>query len=349
MLETIREFARERLESSADCETIRRSHAEYFAGLVLRAAVRGGSTRDELRRERDNVRWAISYAAQTGDAELELSLLGLEGELMRDSMPNYRARLEELLPLAQAAPTEIRARAVGNLTFATYLMGDFTRARELAELELALAHETGEERLVGMALNSLSAPALALGDIEQARRALEQAGPLLEDVDPRSAAVNRVNLADILLTTGDYDKATRLCEEAAVMFARFGDASGRAIAEVNGATAAVLGARDDAFARVATALNGIPREDPYMLAVLIQLVAALAAGRRELEYAAGFQSTADRLRESVGVRLEPTEERVRDLVLSRLGSDWRPETTPSSADDDAAAQQAAAYLRTTAP
>jgi predicted ATPase len=78
MLETVREYARERLDESGESDALANRHAEYF---LLLAEEAGGGAPDEdpeegarLAPELDNVRRALGWLAGAGDVERELRL-----------------------------------------------------------------------------------------------------------------------------------------------------------------------------------------------------------------------------------------------------------------------------------
>jgi predicted ATPase/class 3 adenylate cyclase len=81
LLETIRQYALERLEDADETDTTRRRHATWFAGFVAEASA-GTQGPDEATwqkhfdREFDNVRAALTWATGTDDADLSLSLIG---------------------------------------------------------------------------------------------------------------------------------------------------------------------------------------------------------------------------------------------------------------------------------
>jgi predicted ATPase len=345
MLETIREYALERLAASPDPGRVHRRHAEYFLGLAEHAEddFEGAVTRDHVTRELPNFRAAVAHAEDAGDAVLEFALLGHAGALMRDSFSRYRSRLEALLTRAEDAPPRTRVRAVHNLAFATYRSGDFEGGLGFAQTEHELATALGDPRLVGMALNSIAAAQLALKDASAARAALEEAALLLDQAgDLRAAAATKVNLADVLLAEGEYPAAERLCDEAVPAFARVGDPDGSMTARINGATASVLAGMPHAASRVAAILEDARSlDDSYALAVVLQLAAAIAAQQEDVEHALAFVAASDALRSTVGAALEPTEERVHELVLSRVGREL-----PAGDPADAAMvrDQATVYL-----
>ena len=78
LLETIRDFAAERLEESGDQETVRSRHAEYVLDLVTELEAASGSDRERARfgAEQDNFRQALAWAEQAGRTDVQLELIG---------------------------------------------------------------------------------------------------------------------------------------------------------------------------------------------------------------------------------------------------------------------------------
>jgi predicted ATPase len=81
MLETVHEFAREKLQESAEAEEIRRAHAEYFLTLAEEAnpELKGANQLQWLERleaEHDNMRAALSWALERKEVEVALRLGG---------------------------------------------------------------------------------------------------------------------------------------------------------------------------------------------------------------------------------------------------------------------------------
>ena len=79
MLETIREYALERLAARGDGEAVRRRHADFYLALAEEAepGLLGPQQREWLERldaERDNIRAALTWAVETGEAEVGLRI-----------------------------------------------------------------------------------------------------------------------------------------------------------------------------------------------------------------------------------------------------------------------------------
>lgn len=218
LLETLREYAAERLAGSPDADTTSRRHAEYFRDLALAAEIdlRGHGQREAMRRlrnEQPNMRAALAWLAGPGndpDSALETAgALGLFWHLGRHL--EGRQVLAELIGRARGGP-RARARAL--------------QAVSLVERPRAcLVHPS--PRCAETAAESLAA--------------FEESG------DAWHAALSKVLLAVEGVTGADRDRSERLLQEAEHEFAREGDAWGRAvIGFVRMETALKSGAEDAA-------------------------------------------------------------------------------------------------------
>src|SRR5207247_617160 len=206
MLETIQEFAAERLESSR--EAFARAHADYYASLAEELGE--DSTAAEhavLAREATNVRAALRFARETEDNENQLRLLsGAEEVFLGGSQREFAALLEHAL----AEPTKdpvVRARGEAALAFAEYRRGEYESAKAAANRALALAEQVGNPRLVASALTSLAAVAAAGGELDEAQRLLERVLEVHRETgNTLGVATTVLNLGDHALVAGDYER-----------------------------------------------------------------------------------------------------------------------------------------------
>ena len=117
MLETIREFALERLVARGDGEAVRRRHAAFYVVLAEEAepGLLGPQQRDWLERldsERDNIRAALGWALDAGEADIGLRIGAALWRYwqLRSLQQEVRERLQELLALGSGSPAT-RAKA----------------------------------------------------------------------------------------------------------------------------------------------------------------------------------------------------------------------------------------------
>jgi predicted ATPase len=153
MLETIREYAAERLEQSGEAAELRRQHAERFLAFAedaephLFGREESGEWLDRLSRDHDNVRAAMDYLQASGETEPVLRLAGAVWPFWRDRafFAEGRRRLESGLR-ADERPTAARAKALNAAASMAALGGDAASGRVRAEEALAVHRVLGDER-----------------------------------------------------------------------------------------------------------------------------------------------------------------------------------------------------------
>jgi predicted ATPase/class 3 adenylate cyclase len=164
MLETIREFAVERLAASGEEDELRRRHAEHFRDLAEEAE-RHLIREDRvlwlglLESEHDNLRTALDWAERTGEPDTGLRTAAAMWRfwLQRGHLSEGRGRLERLLSMPGAtARGPVRARALGALGGIAYWQSDYPPMRAAYKEAVDIAREVGDEKLLAYALLDLS-------------------------------------------------------------------------------------------------------------------------------------------------------------------------------------------------
>jgi tetratricopeptide (TPR) repeat protein len=235
MLETIREYAVERLESSGEAEEMHRAHALYYLSLAEAAQPEVSMhPREEwwwtqLEEEHDNLRAALRWAVRVREAETATRLaLALWRFWNLGSHPSEGRRwLEAVLGLdgaeghAVGAEPALPARRRAFLRLVTGILsaaqGDHDRAVELYEESLALYERLGHRKGTSGPLRELGAAAYRRGDHEQAARLNERALAVAREFGSRfGAALALCNLADVLRAQGDLERAKSLLEESLI-------------------------------------------------------------------------------------------------------------------------------------
>jgi predicted ATPase len=233
MLETIREFALEKLEGSANANAIKRAHAEYYLALAERAEPKlwgpdDATWLERLEQEHDNLRAALSWALEHEEAELALRL----GAALRWfwNMGGYygegRSWLETTLAKEGGASPQPRVKALEGLAWLANQQGDLARAKVIAEdgLRLSLEAKLGDV-VVADFQNVLGDAARQRGDYERAAELLEESLTLhRKSRDVSGVAWSLGNLAILSTDRGNYEQAKRLYEEGLALSRDLGGA-----------------------------------------------------------------------------------------------------------------------------
>jgi predicted ATPase/DNA-binding SARP family transcriptional activator len=181
MLETIRQFAEERLSRDPERETVRRKHLGHYCDVAERAASMVSTDREReglraLDRDVDNIvaalRWALEHAPV--DA---LRLAGALGEYwVIRSEPEAIRLLDAAIEAARMdAPLTDRARAQWLRSFFLHVRQQHAASLTAAEAALALYREAGDRAGNALALLVISNRIELLGDIARARGYAEDA------------------------------------------------------------------------------------------------------------------------------------------------------------------------------
>lgn len=221
LLETIRAYARDRLEEAGEVKALQASHAAWCVSVVERAwhQVAAGSERywvTALEAEHDNVRAALEWSigAKSGIA------LRLSGALTvfwtsRGYLREGQEWLRRALDALPGAPPAVRARALYGLGLLAILRGEVAVARSAMDESLAIARGGGLRRAEAQALNLAGFIAIFAQDPLTAKPVLEESVAMARADGDTSSLVSSLSLcgrADLLL--GEVPAATRVFEEA---------------------------------------------------------------------------------------------------------------------------------------
>jgi len=245
MLETIREYAAERLAASGEAAEIHSRHAAHYLAVVEEAEPRltgpdAAARLDRLEREHDNLRAALRWAREGGHGEAGLRFAGLLYGFwwIRGDLSEGRAWLEELVRMAPRdghAPSEsVRAKALHGLGVLAYSQGDYAYSQgdykdAVAFLEdsLALYRARRDDQGVATVLGSLGGVARKQGDDEHAEPVLRDSLALSRELrDHLGAAFALDNLGHIARHQGDSARAVALYEESLALYRESGDKRG---------------------------------------------------------------------------------------------------------------------------
>jgi predicted ATPase/class 3 adenylate cyclase len=222
MLETVREYAIDRLRSEGRLDGLRDDHARHFLELALAAeAELSGPDQNEwlnrLEREYDNLTSTLDWLLSSGRAEDALRAVSALERFWRAHAHVSEARrwLALGLDLAGDAPARIRADALWTAARQAAGQSDWDAAVPMLEDALSLFRSEKRRREEVFALSELGFIALRRDDAKRAEELCGEALSLARSLgDDRALSAVLSILSDIARTRGDHARALACAEEA---------------------------------------------------------------------------------------------------------------------------------------
>ncbi len=247
MLQTIRDFGKERLAGSPEGQDVAQRHAEFFLALAEESEellVGREQTRwlDALEREQANLRAAIEWLRDEGQIEDALRLGGALWRFwwLRGDVDEGRQQLESLLARTVTVAPAVRAKALNGAGVLAESRGDWDTATRFHEESLEISRRIGDQRGVAWSLNNLGVAAVSQGDYDRAQALLEENLAVAEEAEDTAGIATALNdLGLIAHSRHDLDQATALWTRSLALFRALGDESHVARALNNLGTAAM--------------------------------------------------------------------------------------------------------------
>ncbi len=238
MLQTIREFGLQQLETSGDAAATRARHLEAYLALAAQAQPHFfGSERktwlDRLEIDLDNFRVALDWAIASKDARraMQLSACFWRFWQMRGHIDEGRARLTAVLALPQGDQlSKERLQALEAAASLAYWQADMVTAQRLYDECLELTRQVGDTAALANALYNAAFPLiLTLSDVNRARRLLEEALPIYRELGDTSGTARTLwTLGNVRHFEGRDEEALPIEEEAQALFRTADDRFGLA-------------------------------------------------------------------------------------------------------------------------
>ena len=317
MLETIHEYARERLRESGEAEELRRLHARYFLTVAEEAEPELTGPEQlawfgRLEAEQDNMRAALSWALEN-EPETARRLAKALARFweMRSYFSEGSRWLEAALSRSGHANPTARADALTEAGMSAWHRGEYERAAALHEEALALSRKLGDERGIGFALNSLGAQELEKGNYDRATPLFEEALALSRELgDERTVGYALRNLGEVARRQGEYRRAAILGMESLSRFREIADEwhVARTLAWLGRTT---LYTSDDLEAAAGFLEEGLMVaqwiRDEECAALCLEGFAGLAGARAQGARSARLYGATEALRDAVGTPLSPVD------------------------------------------
>jgi predicted ATPase/DNA-binding SARP family transcriptional activator/Tfp pilus assembly protein PilF len=250
LLETLRHYARERLDESGEAAAVRSRHLARAVAVAQAAEAEldgpgQAAVLDRLEAEHDDLRAALAWGTSGGDPEPALRLATALGRFweVRGHLREGRAWLEAALTAGGGGDWPgLRATALNWAAVLAQHQGDYAVAGGLYEHSLALRRRLDDRLGQSAALVGVGNLAALQGRLGPARAQFEEAVAIGRDLDqPRVVAAALTNLGWVAHAEGDLAGARRLYEEALQVQRGDGDGDGDGVGEGDGhGTALVL-------------------------------------------------------------------------------------------------------------
>jgi predicted ATPase/class 3 adenylate cyclase len=307
MLDTIQEYARERLRELADSGELSSRHASYFLALAERAetelsGIEQGSWLERLDAEIENIRLTLRRALDSGDREGALRLAA-SLQLFWDStdrLPEGIRWLEEGLGLEENVHASTKAKAVLALARSRFYVGDDANAAEGTAEALELYRALGDTGGEALALEGMGDIAWSSGDLRRAEELHSASLELYERLGETSGVILALrHVGQSAQELGDHDRAVSLFERAQSLAEERGDtrewaATTHSLADLFLDQLELERAQDLYAETLERAQSlGLPRISAFCVAGL----AAVAAARGQDKEAAFLWGTVERFEE----------------------------------------------------
>ena len=358
MLETIQEYALERLEHAGDLDDARRRHAEYYAGVAERAdgqLRRAGpehlAALDRLEAEHANLRAALAWSLENpaagpvpGDGERAATGLRLVQALARFWFRRgYATEGRHWLERAIEQSAEDGGAPLGQVALWLGVLlqhqGELSAALPLFERSLAIWRDLGDRDREARALNSLASTHHYLGDLDTARSLLEASIAIARQAGggfPLRAALT--NLGQTETDAGNFDRATQLLQEALELDREEGDLWSIAVAQQSLAAVSLCAGRaGEARDLLAAAFDYVVSSgNPEFLATTMELSADITAELGDGLRAARLAGAAETIRQKAGTPIPLPDA----ALLERFLAPVRATIAPQDWDAELAAGRA---------
>ena len=319
MLATLQEYAAERLEERGEKEAERRRHALAFLSVVESSEGRltgpeGRELLDRLELDHDNIRAALDWAIETGEAEIAMRYVAAAWRFwqIRGHLTEAQQRIERVLALdgVDLQSSALRSRALGAAGSIAYWLGDNTAANDHYTRALERARASGEVRSIANALYDLSFVPTPTGLLEVqpelSRPYLEEALRLYERLGDRSGIAKCTwGLSIMAGAEKDFEGSLRHIATALATYRDIGDLFGLGWSlHLKAMVDTVLGRAEDVRHDIAEALPifAASQDETGIMAVMLD-AAVLAAREGDDERHWRLRGSVEGLRRATGAEV----------------------------------------------
>ena len=328
MLESIGDFAAERLAAAGEAPGLQARHADYFWDLANRmdAALRAGEPEEGpvavLAADIGNLRAAAEFGLEAGDTQLirEITAALRMYWDFRGLYTEARAWLDRALALDDA-PDRTRQRLLSALGTIAYGQGDHMVAVAASDEAASLAMQLGGETERFELLQARATAAIRRAELKAAEAALREAfGVAVAADNGVGTSWCRLHLVYVANRTGRHDEADELLAENLPFVRARGQTrcEGYTLYGMADTTVARGQAGDCAADALLGARRGLQIGDKGLTVGSLELYAVAAAAGGDYRRAAAMLAACDAARREMGIEPDPDEQAIRGQALKLL-------------------------------
>ncbi len=332
LLETVRQYARDRLTESGAGLAVRARHSNYFLTLAEECRIKFSGPEQArrlgmLEEEHDNMRQALTLYVE--DRSLD-TLSGVKGLRLAAALQEfwrirgYLTEGREWLSAILSHPggqeyTIARADALNGAAVLARMQGDYEALHTLNEASLKVFRKLGNKKGIAATLNISGYMAFEQGDYARTRVLLEESLAIFREIGEKSNVAALVsNLGNLACEQGDYDRAQALYQESLGAAREMGDERHAAEFLANlSAVAQQQGDYDKARSLQQESLTAFQKlGEKRMITNSLEAFASLAAQEACPERSARLWGAAAVLREELGTPLAAAERKKQERLAA---------------------------------
>jgi predicted ATPase/class 3 adenylate cyclase len=320
LLDTVRQYAQERLVESGEEDDARARHLRFYLALAETArpelvGPRQAAWLARLDLERENLLATHAWCDQAdsgAESGLRLVFAVKPYWLNRGLLAlGHRVTIEALARAGAQARGKSRCGGLADAGQLAFYLGRYTNAQGLLEESLAIAREMGDKRRIEAVLQPLGMVCLGQGNVAAARGHLTEALAIARELGNKRELAAALNaLGQLHRMEGQLDAAEPIYEDVLTIARELRDREIVAIGLLNLAMVSIgrgSGHRARAMLLEVLAIAGEIGSKPAIQSVL-EVCAGLGASREEWASAARFFGAAEALAGQTGLHRDPTDE-----------------------------------------
>ena len=319
MLETIHEYAHEKLVESSEIDEIKLRHSQYFASLVAEAeqglyGPRQGYWLDKLRVEYDNLRTAMDHSLSGADVSLGFQIIGaLRYFWYSDGLIAEGFKwIERALDYKGEIQVEIRAKVYITAADLSFVQGDQEKERLYGRKALELAQESGDELTRAWALLSFSKNFTAYPDqVSDGIILCEKSLALFRELNYLPGITIALNiLGELSRIAGNYEGAEDYYQQCLELSRQAGDKRRIAVTLANLASIAVHHGeyrQAELLERESLEIE-VELGTKYYIGLSFTCLSGIVAMQGRPEQAAILLGASESVLQTMGAKLQPADQ-----------------------------------------